>query len=106
MAARSVRARKCLKSFIVTPFISFVLLYLDLILAREGGDVFAGSKRECLDGHGGLAPAGSDQAAAIADEQVRHIMAAMVSVDHRGGRVVAHAAGAEQVHRRSTFGHR
>src|SRR6185436_20335361 len=52
----------------------------DFVAAREPRDVFAGAEGECLDGHGGLAAPRRDQAAAVADEQVRYVMAAMVFV--------------------------
>ena len=53
---------------------------------------------ECHDGHGGLTAPGSDQAAAVAQEEIFHVMRAMIGVDHRSLGIQAHAAGAQKMH--------
>lgn len=45
--------------------------------------VLGGPKSQCLDRHGRLTPPGGDQATAVADEQVRHVVGAMEFVDYR-----------------------
>src|SRR5258705_273590 len=56
-----------------------------------------------LDGHGGLAAAGGDEAAAVAEEKILYVVGAMVGVDDRSFRIGPHAAGAKQVHRELLF---
>jgi len=51
----------------------------------------------------GLATAGGDEAAAVAEEKILYVVGAMVGVDDRSFRIVAHAAGAKQVHRELLF---
>ena len=77
---------------------------LDLSALRESRDVLAGAERERLNRHRRLAAARGHEAAAVADERFGTSCAAMIPVDHRCRRVVAHAARAEQVHRRCLLG--
>src|SRR2546425_10691063 len=44
-------------------------------------------------------PAARDEARAVTDEEVPHVVRAVVAVHDRGARVVAHAAGAEEMGR-------
>src|SRR6059036_1833154 len=69
----------------------------DLATLRKRGDAVAGSKSQCLDGHGGLATAGGHQAAAIAKEKILDVMSAVIGVDDRSFRIVPHAASPEKV---------
>ena len=55
---------------------------LDLAGSREPGDVIRGAKRERLDGHRGLTATGRDQAAAIAQKQVRDVVRPVVAIDY------------------------
>ena len=69
----------------------------DLASPGERGDVLAGAERQGGNGLGGLPSRRRDHAAAIADEEVRHVVRAMEAIDHRRLRVVAHAARPQQV---------
>src|SRR5690606_19091142 len=69
----------------------------DFVRARGAYDVIGGAERERHDGLGRLAAARGHEARPVADEQVGHVVTAMPAVGHRGFRVVAHAARAEQV---------
>jgi hypothetical protein len=71
----------------------------DLSTPAEFRDVLARPERERLNRHRRLTAAGRDEAAAVAEKQVRYVVAAMLAIDDRRRRIVAHAAGAEQVHR-------
>src|SRR5580698_3810295 len=73
------------------------LVSLDLVALREVPDMVCRPKREGLDRHGRLATAGGYEARAVAEEQVRDIVGAMILVDHRLAGVVTHATGAEQM---------
>ena len=64
----------------------------------EGRDAVGGAEGQRHDGHGGLAAARSDQAAAIAEEKILYIVSLVIGIDDRSLRIVAHAAGAEQVY--------
>src|SRR5438034_868938 len=75
--------------------------------ARSGADFAALGKRsntvsgaegERFDGHGGLAAAGSHQAAAVAKKEVLDVMGAVIRIDHRRLRIVSHTAAAEKMH--------
>ena len=70
----------------------------DLAALGEGGDAVGGAEGEGFDGHGGLAAAGSDQATAVTEEEIFYVVGAVVGIDDGGFGVVAHAAGAEEVH--------
>src|SRR4029453_6793218 len=70
----------------------------DLSTLCEARDVLARAERECLDGHRRLAATGRHEAAAVAHEQIWHVVAAVITVDDRRSRVVAHATRAEEVH--------
>src|SRR5437879_11168972 len=78
----------------------------DLATPRERGDVLAGPVGQGLYRRGGLASAARDEARAVADEKVPHVVRAVVAVHHRCARVVAHAAGAEEVGRERRLLHR
>ena len=63
----------------------------------QGGHAVGGAECQRHDGHGWLAAAGGDETAAVAKEKIRDVMGAMVGIDDGGLRVIAHAAGSEQV---------
>ena len=71
----------------------------DLAAPGERRDVLARPERQRRDRLGRLPARRGDHAAAVADEQVPHVVRAMEPIDDRGPRVVAHPARAEQVHR-------
>src|ERR1051325_727689 len=73
-------------------------LCADFTAFGKRGNVVGRAESERHDGHGGLAASGGHQAAAVTQEKVLHIVCAMVCIDHRCLRIIAHAAGAEQVH--------
>ena len=68
--------------------------------------MLTGTKRQRLNRHRRLTAAGRDKAAAIAHEQIRHVVRAMVLVHDRGVRIVAHAARAEQMQPEVLLRHR
>src|ERR1700687_1201409 len=70
----------------------------DFAALREPRNAVSGAEGQRLNGHRGLAAAGSYQAAAIAKEKVFDVMGAVVRIDHRRLRIVSHAAGAEKMH--------
>src|SRR2546425_12828008 len=70
----------------------------DFAALRERSDAVGRAERQRFDGHGGLAAPGSHQAAAVAKEEVLHIMCPVVRIDYRRLRIVPHAAGAEEVY--------
>src|SRR3989454_7288765 len=78
----------------------------NLAAPRELGDVLAGAVGQGLNRRGRLAPAARDEARAVADEEVPHVVRAVVAVDDRGPRVVAHAARAQEVGREVRLLHR
>jgi len=67
----------------------------DFAALRERRNAVGGAESERFNGHGGLAAAGSHQAAAIAKENIFDVMGSVVRIDHRRLRIVSHAAGAE-----------
>src|SRR5580692_427745 len=75
---------------------SHTLLYLAAL--RKLTDVVGGAESKRLYRHGRLASARGDEAGAVADKKIPHIMRAMKPVDHGTLRIVAHPASAEQVH--------
>jgi len=81
---------------------AFVCGNLATKIASTGkrGYAISGTVSQRLNGHGRLAAAGSDETAAVAQEQILYVMGSVVRVDHRSFRIVAHAAGAQQVHRK------
>src|SRR5712691_12068661 len=81
-------------SLLPTPFSRFAL-YLSAL--RESSDVFPGSKRERLDRHRRLAAAAGHERRSVHDEQILHVVRSVILVHDRRLRIVAHAAGAEQV---------
>jgi len=54
-------------------------------------------ERERLDRHRRLAATGSDEARSVADEEVPHVVRAMVAVHDRITRIIAHARGAQEL---------
>src|SRR5712692_8046429 len=70
----------------------------DFAALGQRGDAVGGAEGEGFDGHGGLAAAGGDQAAAVAEEEIFHVVGLVVGIDYGGFGVVAHAAGPEEVH--------
>src|SRR5258708_39404099 len=69
----------------------------------QGGNAIGGAIGQRLDGHGGLAAAGGDEAAAVAEEKILYVVGAMVGVDDRSFRIGPHAAGTKQGHRELLF---
>ena len=74
-----------------------------LAALRESGDPVGSAIGQRLNGHRGLATPGSYQTAAITKEKVLHIVRAMVGIDNRGFRIVAHAACAEKAEAKLLF---
>ena len=70
----------------------------DFAALGQRGDTVGGAEGQGFDGHGGLAAAGGNQAAAVAEEEIFYVVGAVVGIDDGGFGVVAHAAGAEEVH--------
>ena len=60
--------------------------------------MFARAEGERGNGGGRLAPRGGHHAAAVADEQIRHVVRPVVAVDDRRAWIVAHSARPEQVY--------
>src|SRR5206468_5887356 len=60
-------------------------------------DVVGGTEGDGLDGRGRVDGRGGDEDAAVDQEEVGDVPGPAVAVDDRGVRLVAHAAGAEQV---------
>src|SRR5262249_53817993 len=73
------------------------LLGAEFAAFRERSDAVGGAKCERFDGHGGLAAAGRDETAAVAEEQVFHVVRAMIRIDDGSFRVASHTAGSEQM---------
>src|SRR5258707_14252423 len=63
----------------------------------ESGDAVCRTVGQGLDGHGRLAAAGGDQAAAVTEKKGFDVVGSMVGVDYRLFGIFTHAAGAEQV---------
>src|ERR1700693_3061180 len=91
--------RRCSASAILSPRLTPTLRAAGRQLAALGPADNAAASAKCqrVNGHGGLAAAAGDQAAAVAKKKIRHVMGSMAGIDHRGLRIVPHAAGAEQV---------
>ena len=70
---------------------------LDFAPLRELTDVVGGTVRQRLDRARGLTSPARHQAAAVAQEEVGHIVCAMELVLHGLIRIVSHAAGAVEV---------
>ena len=85
-------------------FVCWKQLRANLSALRERGDAVGGAEGQRFDGHGRLAPAGSHEAAAVTEKKIFYVMGSMIGVDHRRFRVIAHAAGAQQMHRELLFG--
>src|SRR5258708_13087227 len=64
----------------------------------QGGNAVGRAVGQRLDGHGGLATARGDEAAAVAEEKILYVVGAMVGVDDRSFRIVPHSAGTKQEH--------
>src|ERR1043165_4153113 len=71
----------------------------DLAPLRQVRDSLSGPERQRHDRHGRLAAARRHQAAAVTDEEIRHVVRAVIDIDKRGLRILPHATGAEQVRR-------
>src|SRR5208282_702046 len=50
----------------------------------EGADAVGGAEGERFDGHGGLAAAGGNEAAAVAEEEIFYVMRLMIGIDDGG----------------------
>src|SRR5579864_4052857 len=70
----------------------------DLVSFCELTDVIGGSEGERLNRHGRLATTGSHEAGTVTQEQIPHVVSAMILVDHGSCRIVAHETGAQQMH--------
>ncbi len=70
----------------------------DIAALGEGGDAVGGAEGEGFDSHGRLAAAGGYEAAAVAEEEIFYVVGAVIGIDDGGFGVVAHAAGAEEMH--------
>src|SRR5215813_13918722 len=68
---------------------------IDFATLCQIGDAVGGSECEGLDGFSWLATAGGNEAAAVTEEKILHVVRAMIGVDDGRLRVVAHTAGAE-----------
>src|SRR5258708_7347987 len=73
------------------------VLQSDFAALGKGGNAVGGAESERFDGHGGLAPAGGDEAAAIAEKKILDVVGAVVRINDRGLRIIAHAAGTEKM---------
>src|SRR5258708_30330210 len=69
----------------------------DFVALRELPNVIGRAESQGLNGHGRLAAPRGDETRPIAEKEIRHIVRAVVFVDHRSGGIVAHAAGAPQM---------
>src|SRR5260370_10429009 len=64
----------------------------------QGADAVGGAEGKRHDSHRGLAAAGSDKAAAIAEDKMFYVVRLVIGIDDGSFGIFAHAAGAEQVH--------
>src|SRR5262249_49611722 len=64
----------------------------------QGSDAVGGAECESFNGPRRLAAAGSDKAAAVAQEKIFHVVRAMVGIDDGSFWIAAHAAGSKQMH--------
>jgi hypothetical protein len=71
---------------------------LNLPVAGKPCNVLGSPECERLDRHRRLAPAARHETAAIAYEQVRHVVRAVKPIDDGALGIVAHAARPEQMH--------
>src|SRR5882757_1036084 len=78
-------------------FAQLVLLGVYVATLCERSDAVGGAECERFDGHCRLAAAGGDEAAAVAEENVFHVVGAMVRIDDGSLWIVAHAAGAKEM---------
>src|SRR6266478_9307539 len=69
----------------------------------EGHDAVAGPEGQRHNGHRGLAATGRDQATAVAQEQIFYVVGLVIGIDDGSFGIIAHAAGAEQVHAELLF---
>src|SRR5258708_37942559 len=79
------------------------VLQSDFAALGKGGNAVGGAESERFDGHGGLAPAGGDEAAAIAEKKILDVVGAVVGINDRGLRIIAHAAGTKKMEGESVF---
>jgi len=77
--------------------VQLVLLGVYVATLCERSDAVGGAKRERFDGHCRLAAAGGDETAAVAEENVLHVMRAMVRIYDGSFWIIAHAAGTEEM---------
>src|SRR5260370_7598246 len=68
-------------------------LGVDFAALRQRRNSISGAEGQRLDGHGGLAAAGSHQAAAIAKKEVLYVMRPVVRINNRRLRLVPHSPG-------------
>src|SRR5882724_596300 len=78
-------------------FAQLVLLGVYVATLCERSDAIGRSECERFDGHSRLAAAGGDEAAAVAEENVFHVVGAMVRIDDGSLWIVAHAASAKEM---------
>src|SRR2546430_4144791 len=78
-------------------FVQLVLLGVYVATLCERSDAIGSAERERFDSHSRLATAGGDEAAAVAEEDVFHVMRAMVRIDDGSLWIIAHAAGTEEM---------
>ena len=74
-----------------------VLLGVYVATLCERSDAVGSAECERFDGHCRLAAAGGDEAAAVAEENVFHVMRPMVRTDNGSLWIIAHAAGTEKM---------
>ena len=72
-------------------------LGVEVAALGERHDAIGGTKRQRHDGHGRLAAAGGDQAAAIAEEKIFYVVSLVIGIDDGSFGILAHTTGAEQV---------
>jgi hypothetical protein len=75
----------------------------ELAALCERGDTISGAISQGLNCHGGLAATGSDETAAVTQEQVFYVMRAMVRIDDGSFWIAAHAASAKQAQGKLLF---
>src|SRR5258708_23925034 len=68
----------------------------DFIAPGESADMIGRAESQRLNGHGRLASTGRDEARAVAEEQIRHVVGAVILVDDGTRGIVGHSTGAEQ----------
>src|SRR6266566_3625719 len=69
----------------------------------KGCDAVSSPVGERLDGHGWLAAPRGNKTAPVTQEEIGDIVCTMVGIDNRRFRVVAHAAGSQEMHEKLRF---